>query len=68
MLRKYPSLAQDSLVHEFCFPLGAPGELEHSTCTLLLRQMRPLREDGELEGLSFGPAGVKSVFRRRVVP
>lgn len=67
MLREYPSLAQDSLVRDFCFSLGAPDELEHSTCTVLVRQMRPLREDSELESLSFGPARVKSVFRRLLV-
>jgi hypothetical protein len=68
MLREYTSLAEDSFVHDFCFPLDTPDELEHSTCTVLLRQMRPLREGGELKRLSFGPARVKSVLRRLIVP
>src|SRR5215468_7843137 len=51
--------AEDPFVNGFGFSLDAPHELEHSTCSLLLRQVSPMRENNEPKRLALGPARVK---------
>jgi hypothetical protein len=59
---------QDPFVHGFRFSLDAPHEFEHSTCAVLLRQVCPVRQGRESEGLALDPARVKSVLRSLLLP
>jgi hypothetical protein len=66
MLRQHGLPAEDPFVYGFRFDLDAPDELEHSTPSVFLRQILPLRQDDELERLAFDPARVESVRCRSV--
>ena len=59
---------QNPFVNGFRFSLDAPYEFEHSSCAVLLRQVCPVRECDESEGLALGPARVKSVLRSLLLP
>jgi hypothetical protein len=59
---------QDPFVNGFPFSLDASHEFEYSTCAVLLRQVCPVREGHESEGLALDPARVKSVLRSLLLP
>jgi hypothetical protein len=63
VLRQHRFSSKDAFVHGFRLDLDAPHELEDATRSKFLRKVRPLRQDDELERLSFDPARVESVLR-----
>ena len=64
MLRQYGFPAEHPFVHGFPLDFDAPDEFEHSTGSMLLRQVPPLRQDDELERLAFDPARIEPILRR----
>jgi hypothetical protein len=49
---------QDPFVNGLRFSLDAPHEFEHSTCAVLLREVCPVRQGHESEGVARDPPRV----------
>src|SRR5262249_29180722 len=68
MLREERCSSEDPFVSGLRLSLDASHELEHSTCSTLLRQVRPVRKGDEPEHFPFGPARVESILCPWSVP